>query len=404
MYNNIRKLSDANIKNKTVVVRVNFDVPINNGEITDNTRIASSVKTIEYLVNNNCKVVLISHMGRPEGEIVDDLSLMPARFELGKLLNKPIKFAHIDACENSIKFMEQGEILLLENLRFDKREESKKAKEREEFVQPLVDLCDVYINDSFGVYREHASVLELPKMLPSYAGFAMVKEIEALSKIDEEPESPYVAVIGGVKMDTKIPILKSLVKKVDTMLIGGAMAYTFLKAQGVEIGDSKFEKEHVKTAKEILKLAEKAKCEIILPIDHIAGKEFKENTKPIEIKTQQIPKGHWGLDIGPNTIKQFREIIESAKTILWNGPMGVFEWENFNKGTEAIGEYIALSTPKDAYKIAGGADTTYAMLKLRIKPKRFNHVSIGGGMMLNFLSGRKFKVLDVLCGEQNITQ
>ncbi len=402
MYENIRKFQDENMNNKTVIVRVNFDVPMKGDEILDNSRIKASVKTIEDLLSKNCKVVLISHAGRPEGKPVDELSLMPARFELGKLLNKPVKFAHIDACENSIKFMEHGEVLLIENLRFSQSEESESEEERKEFLSSLADLCDFYVNDSFGVYREHASVYDLPKIMPSYAGYSLQSEIEALNKIGTDPESPYVAVIGGAKVDTKIPLLESLVEKVDSMIIGGAMAYTFLKAMDVEVGKSKVEEKSIKKAKSIIKKAEKNGVDILLPIDHIAGEEFDENTKAIEVPTQQIPKNLIGLDIGQNTLVQFREVIESAKTVLWNGPMGVFEWDKFNKGTEAVGEYIALSTPKDCYKVAGGADTSYAMQKLRIKPKRFNHVSIGGGMMLKYLSGDKFSVLDVLCEEQNL--
>jgi phosphoglycerate kinase len=400
MYNDLRTLQDANVRNKTVAVRVNFDVPIKDEEILDNTRIAASVKTIEHLLSNNCKVVLLSHMGRPGGKEVDNLSLMPARFELGKLLNKPIKFAHIHACENSIKYMEPGEVLLLENLRFAQGEESEKESERIEFIKPISEFCDIYVNDAFGVYREHASVYDLPKLMTSLAGFSMQEEVEAISQIVEKPESPYVAVIGGVKIDTKIDALNALIDKVDQMLIGGAMAYTFLKAKGVKVGDSKVENKNVKVAKEILKKAEKKGVEIVLPIDHIAGKEFSEKTKATKVDTQEIPNGLVGLDIGPKTIKEFGKYLENAKTILWNGPMGVFEWDQFGKGTTEIGEIITLSTPRETFKIAGGADTTYAIQKLRIKSKRFNHVSVGGGMMLTFISGGKFPVLDVLCGEQ----
>ncbi|GAB4285446.1 MAG: hypothetical protein Kow0081_3270 [Candidatus Dojkabacteria bacterium] len=398
MYEKLRKLQDADIKGKTVVVRVNYDVPLSGSqEILDVTRIESSLETIKYLHKNECKIVLVSHLGRPGGEEVDELSLMPVRFELGKLLNMPIKFAHINACENSIKFMEPQEIILLENLRFHKGEESSKAEEREEFIKVLSDLCDVYVNEAFGVYREHASVFELAQSLPSYAGFEFQKEIEHLSKLEDVTEKPYIAVIGGKKMDTKIPLLKHLVKKVDKLLIGGAMAYTFLKAQGVNVGKSLVEDECIKDAKEIFELAKKSSCEIILPVDHICSSELKEDGVSVEVNTQHIPDDLFGLDIGPRTLEDFREIIEAARTILWNGPMGVFEWEQYNRGTEAIGEYIALAAPKESFKVAGGADTTYAINLLKIKPKRFNHISIGGGMMLKFLSGQEFKVINVLC-------
>ena len=402
MYENIRKLQDVDVKNKTVIVRANFDVPIKDGEILDETRIKASVKTVEHLLDNNCKVVLLAHLGRPKGEEDDDLSLMPIRFALGHLLSKPVKFAHISACENSIKFMEQGEILLLENLRFNAAEESESEEERKEFVQVLANMGDVYVNDAFSVYRKHASVFDLPQMMTSVAGFSVQKEIEALNTITNNAQSPYVAVLGGAKVDTKISLLETLVEKVDKILLGGLMAYAFMQAEGVESGKSEIDPKDVKSAKSILKKAKSNGCEILLPVDHIAGEEFDELTKPVGIETQQIPANLFGLDIGPKTMVMYREAIESAQTILWNGPMGVFEWEPFNKGTEAIGEYIALSTPKDSFKVAGGADTTYAMKLLKIKPKRFSHVSVGGGMMLDFLDGGTFEVLDILEGEQSL--
>ncbi len=401
MYKNLRKIEDLKLENKTVVVRANFDVPIKDSEVADNTRILSSIKTIEYLLKKNCKVVLISHLGRPNGEPNDDLSLMPVRFELGRLLNKPVKFAHIHACKNSIKFMEQGEVLLLENLRFAAGEESSNASERKEFVKELSELCDFYINDAFGVYREHASVFELAKMLPSAAGFGLQKELDNLEAIKLNPAKPYVVVLGGAKINTKIEYIKNLTKSADYMLLGGKLAYAFMAAQKISIGKVEIDKKEIKNATEIIKDAKNNKCEIILPVDHIGAEEFEENSKPVEIETQQIPNNLFGMDIGPKTLAAFREIIESAKTVLWNGPMGVFEWENFNKGTEAVGEYIALSTPKECFKIAGGGDTTYAMQLLKIKPKRFNLISIGGGMMLAYLANERFKVLETLTGSQN---
>lgn len=400
MYEDLRKIQDADLNEKTVIVRVNFDVPTDGFDIFDNTRIKSSQQTIEYLLERNCKVVLISHLGRPNGEDNDDYSLMNARFEIGNILNKPVKFAHIDACENSIKFMEQGEILLLENLRFKTEETSEDPEVRKEFVQPLVNLCDVYINESFGVYREHASFIELANALPSYAGFYLQKEIEALNKFQTEDKNPYVLVLGGAKIDTKVPLIEKYIEKADTILIGGAMAYTFLSAKDVKVGKSKVQEDKINDAKRILSLAKEKGTEIILPVDHFAGKEFDESTEPIEVDTQQIPDDLMGLDIGQKTLELYREVIESAKTILWNGPMGVFEWEEFNTGTEAVGEYIALAAGRDAYKVAGGADTTHALKVLKIKEKRFNHVSTGGGMMLKYLSGETFSVLNILTGEQ----
>jgi len=400
MYDKIRRLQDIDVKNKTVILRTNFDVPISpDGEVLDETRIKASIPTIEHLQKNNCKIVIISHLGRPNGKAKDSLSLMPVRFTLGRLLNTSIKFAHLNACENSIKFMEENEILLIENLRFNKGEESENEEERKEAMKTLADLGDVYVNDAFGVHRDHASIVDLPNMMTSVAGLSIQKEIEELSKFNDDLRNPFVLILGGAKVNTKVPLVKFLVKKVDTILIGGAMAYTFLKAQGVDIGKSKYEEDMIKTAKEILDLAKKNNTEVLLPVDHIGAKEFDEEAKPIKIDTQQLPEDIYGLDIGPKTLVAYREVIESAKTILWNGPMGVFEWENFNTGTEAVGEYIALGAGRDAFKVAGGGDTTYALHSLKIKEKRFSHVSIGGGMMLQFLTGEKFKVLDILSEE-----
>jgi triosephosphate isomerase len=401
MLEDIRKLQDTDIVGKTVIVRANLDVPLDaNGEVRDLNRIKSVIPTLEHLIRNKCKIVLVAHLGRPNGEYVDEMSLMPVRFELGRELNKSLKFVSINECGNSIKFMEPGDILMLENIRFSPEEESLDPKVRKEFISKLANLADLFVNDDFGNYREHASVYDIAKMLPSFAGFHLQKEIEMLSLLRETPKKPYVAVIGGAKLDTKIPVLKSLVKKADKLLLGGAMAYTFLLAKGVKVGKSKVEENMLKTVEEILKIASENNCEVILPIDHIAAESFDENAKAIEVDTQDIPDNLMGMDIGPKTLILYREILEAAQTILWNGPMGVFEWENFNKGTEAIGEYIALATPKDAIKVAGGGDTIVAINMLKIKPKRFTHVSIGGGMMLKFLSGEHFPVLEVLTGKQ----
>lgn len=400
---NFRKITDVkDLAGKIVLVRANLDVPVNKGEIQDSFRIEAAAKTLQYLISQNAKVVIVGHLGRPKGKYVDDLSLMPIRFELGRRLAKQIKFANIEACANSIKFLENGDVLMLENIRFFESEESNDPKTRKKFIKQLTDLCDLYVNDCFALYRKHASVYEAAKLLPSYAGIQIIEEISKLSKLLEKPESPYIAVIGGAKLDTKIPILKKLASEVDKIIIGGAMAYTFLKSSGIEIGKSKIDESEIKTAKEILGIAKTNGVEIVLPVDHICAKEFSDNAEAIEVTTQSIPKDLMGMDIGSNTLVLFREIIESAKSILWNGPMGVFEFENFNKGTESIGEYIALSSPKNCYKVAGGGDTILAMNLLKIKFKRFDHVSTGGGMMLQFLAGDNFDILDILTGEQKI--
>jgi phosphoglycerate kinase len=400
MYNNIRKIQDIDLREKTVVVRTNYDVKLINDEIADNTKVLSSLPTIEHLLTKNCKIILISHMGEPKGQEDDSLSLMPIRFELGRLLNKPIKFAHLNACENSIKFMERGEILLLENLKFNLGEESKDEAVVMQSFGPLINLCDFYINDAFGIDQEYASMVYLPQKIYSFAGLGLQKELENLEKIQNNFQNPYVAILGGKESNVKLDLIESIVDKVDSILIGGELAYTFLNAQGVKTGKASVDDKLVKKADSILKKVKKTKAQIVLPIDHL-GTEDKDE-KLVEVDTQHLPKNIVGKDIGPKTLAIFREIIESAKTVFWNGSMGLFEVEQFSKGTEAIGEYIALSTPKDCFKIAGGEDTTFAMNLLKIKPKRFNHISTGGEMLLKYLGNNSFSVLNILTGEQII--
>lgn len=392
----LKSIEGQNLTGKTVIVRGNLDLPIVNGEVVENSRLRASIPTFEYLIKHGAKIVVIGHMGRPNGKYIDELSLMPVRFELGRLLRTNVKFANIEACANSIKFTENGEITMLENLRFDKREESQDPKERKEFIRTLSKLGDFYINDCFGTYRKHASLYELAKALPAFAGFSMIEEVTKLQELKDSTQKPYTVILGGKKIDTKLGFFYSLIDKADNILIGGALTYTFLAASNVDVGDFDLSKSEVKQAKKILKLASKSKTEIILPIDHLVGKSFSKDQTAIEVKTQSIPKGYIGLDIGPKTLTLFREIIEASQSILWNGPMGVYEWEQFSKGTEAIGEYIALSTPKNAKTYAGGGDTLAAMQVLKIKPKRFTHVSVGGGMMLAFLSGESFDILTPL--------
>jgi phosphoglycerate kinase len=397
MIYNLRTLKNADVAGKTVVVRANLDVALDQyGEIIDDTRIRASIPTYEYLLKKKCKIVIIGHLGRPQGKYDEDLSLFPVRFALGKLLGKQIKFAQLESCQNSIKYMNEGEITMIENLRFDPREESTITKERREYIKILSELCDIYVNDCFGVYKKHASVFDLPQMIPSYAGLSLINEIENLTKVLSSSKSPSIAILGGAKVSDKIKLISKFMGAMDKILLGGPMAYTFLKAQGVDMGNSKIDENALQEAIKILDLSKKKKTEIILPIDHIAGDSFTSETAPIEVPTQKIPDGLIGLDIGPKTIIMYREIIESAQTVIWNGPMGVFGWESFSKGTESIGEFIALSTPKDAFKVAGGGDTLAAIKKLKINPKRFNHVSVGGGMLLKFLAGEKLEVLEIL--------
>lgn len=402
MYNKIRRLQDINVKDKTVVVRVNYDVLLNSDEeLIDNTYIAASVETIEYLLKNNCKVVLISHLGEPDGTPQDELSLMPARFELGKLLNKPVKFAHVATCENSIKFMEKGEVLLLENLKFDPRELSANEKDRKALVEPLAKLCDIYVNEAFGVYEELASVIELPQMLKSVTGFYFQKEIDALSRYKDDSKRPAILILGGGSSKVNHVDLVPMLPFIDTILVGGKVGLDFLCAAGKKTGAYKSDDLTINVIKNIMKEAQVNNVKIVLPVDHLAVKEFDEAEKPEEIKTDAMSDDLHVIDIGSQTIESYREYIENAQAILWNGPMGIFEWLHGNKGTIAIGELIGLSAQKEALKIAGGSHTLYAMKVLRIKTKRFTHTSIGGNMMLTYISQPQFSVINALSGKQS---
>jgi phosphoglycerate kinase len=393
----LRSVSELDdISGKTVLLVTNLDVPVKDELVLNNFRIQAAIPTLKLLQDKGARIIILSKLGRPDGKYQDDMSLMPVRFELGRLMDEHIKFAHIPTSRNSIVFMENREVLLLENSRFHPGEESTKPAERKEFIKELAGLADYYVNDDFATYRPSATNHELAMMVKNpMAGLLMQQEVEQLSKL-HNPDSTYVAVIGGAKLDTKIPILQSLIGKADTILIGGAMAYTFLKAQGIETGKSKIQPDLLKQAAKILADAKKAGTEIVLPVDHVAAKEFGEDAAPITVDTQQIPKDLIAMDIGERTMDDYQHRIETAKTIMWNGPMGVFEFEQFSRGTEAIGEYIGLAAPKSTFKVAGGGDTITAMEKLKINFKNYNHISTGGGAMLAFLAGEEFPTLQPL--------
>lgn len=395
---NFKTLADlGDITGKTVLLRADLDVPVSGEEVTENFRLVKALPTIKELVKAKAKIVIIGHLGRPDGKYEDKYSLLPVRFELGKLLGMHIKFAHIPNSRNSIRYMENGEILMLENVRFHPEEESPDKKVRTEFISQLTELADIYVNDAFSSYRPHASTVEAAGLIKTKViGIQLQAEINQLSKLRDNADKPYVAVIGGAKIDSKMDILIHLAKEADYILMGGAMAYTFMAAQGIGVGDSKIEKDKFDVVKKILDIAKKNKTEILLPIDHVCAAEFDEKAKPVIVENQVIPKGMMGMDIGDKSLAQYLEIIKSAKSILWNGPMGVFEWLNFSRGTEAVGEYIALSAPQDTFKVAGGGDTVSAMNKLKINMRNFKHVSTGGGAMLAFLAGEKMPTIEAI--------
>lgn len=388
----ILDLKDEELKGKRVLVRVDFNVPIKNGVITDDRRIKEALPTIKYLIEKNAKVILVSHLGRPKG-FQDDLRLDPVAKRLEELLGKPVK--KLNDCvgeevEKEINSLEEGDVVLLENIRFYKEEEANDP----EFAKKLAKLADLYVNDAFGTaHRAHASTAGVANYIPGVAGLLMKKEIEIMGKALEDPERPFVCILGGAKVSDKIGVIKNLINKVDVLLIGGGMMFTFLKSLGYEIGKSIVEEDKLDLAKELMNLAKEKGVRLILPKDAIVVKEIKEDA-PITVKeVDKFEKDDIGVDIGPKTIEEFREEILKAKTIVWNGPMGIFEIPPFAKGTKAIAEAIAEN--KNCISIVGGGDSAAAIQMLGLEDK-FTHISTGGGASLEFLEGKELPGVAVL--------
>jgi phosphoglycerate kinase len=381
-------IDDLKMKDKRVLVRVDFNVPLNEKkEVADDTRIVESLPTIKKILNDGGKTVLMSHLGRPKGKD-PNLSLAPVAKRLGKLLRWPVKF--VDDCigekvEKAVSELKSSECLLLENLRFYPQEE----KNDPEFAKSLAKLGEVYINDAFGTaHRAHASTEGVTKYIKECAaGYLMQKELKYLGMALTQPKRPFIAILGGAKISGKIDVIKNLLDKVDTLLIGGGMAFTFYKAMGKEIGSSILEGDKVELAKEILAEAEKKKVDLELPDDFIIAPEAKEDTSTKVVNKDNIPVGWKGLDIGPETLKLFKEKIENAKTVIWNGPMGVFEVDKFSRGTTGIADQLAQITRKGATTIVGGGDSVAALAKVNLE-KKMTHVSTGGGASLEFLEGK----------------
>lgn len=385
---NKKTVEDLQVGGKRVLVRCDFNVPMDdNRNITDDTRIVSALPTIKYLIENGGKVVLMSHLGRPKGKADPKFSLEPVSKRLSELLNKEVKFAKDDNVisedvKNIVDNMNNGDVVLLENTRF----RSEEKKNDEDFAKDLASLGDVFVNDAFGTsHRAHASNVGASKFLPSAVGFLVKKEIEVMGKALENPERPFVAILGGAKVSDKIGVIENLLEKVDTILIGGGMAYTFLKAKGYSIGTSLLEEDKIDLANELLKKADEKNVKILLPVDIVVAKEFKNDTEYKTVKIDSIPEGMMGLDIGSETIDLFSEEIKNAKTVVWNGPMGVFEMENFKNGTESIAKAMAET---DGITIVGGGDSASAVEKAGFK-EEMTHISTGGGASLEFLEGKE---------------
>jgi len=382
-----KTIEDIDVKRKRVLVRVDYNVPLDSeGNITDNTRIKLSLPTIKSLIDNEAKIILMSHLGRPKGEVDDKFRLDPAAKELGKLLGREVKkFDDIfspDIKEYVENTMNYGDIVMLENLRFDIGE---KSNDRE-FAKSLASLAEVFVNDAFGAaHRAHASVVGVTEFLPAVAGFLMKKEVETLTSLLESPKRPFLTVLGGSKVSGKIMVIKNLLDKVDSLILGGGMSYTFLKARGYEIGKSICEDEQIGYTKEVLELAKKNNVYFMLPVDVVVGKEYDRDTDRKVVSVQSIPMDWMGLDIGEKSIELFKNEISKAGTIFWNGPVGVFEWENFENGTKRIAGAIAESS---AVTVAGGGDTLAALKKYNLS-SRFSHVSSGGGASMELLEGKE---------------
>ena len=371
----LNTINEADLKGKKVLIRVDFNVPLKDGKVTDNTRIKAALPTVKYILDQGASLVVMSHFGRPKGQKNPDFSMAPIAKEFEALLGRPVKLAPdvIGAeVEKEVKALKPGEVLLLENVRFYKEEEANDP----EFAKTLASYGDIYCNDAFGTaHRAHASTEGVSHYLPSYAGFLIEKEVKFMAPLLENPEQPFVAVIGGSKVSSKITVLESLVKTCSTVVIGGGMAYTFLKVEGHEIGKSLFEPDYQETAKAFLEKA---------TVDHVCAAEFNENATPVAVDSVDIPADLMGMDIGPKTVALIVDEIKKAKSVVWNGPMGVFEFEAFSKGTGEVAKALADS---DAVSVVGGGDSVAAINKFGLASK-ISHVSTGGGASLEFLEGK----------------
>ncbi|WP_294348653.1 phosphoglycerate kinase [uncultured Clostridium sp.] len=383
---NKKTIEDIQVKGKKVLVRCDFNVPLKDGVITDENRLNGALPTIKYLVENGAKVILCSHMGKPKGEPKPELSLAPVAKRLSEMLGKEVKFAADDNVvgENAkaaVAAMKDGDVVLLENTRYRKEE----TKNGEEFSKELASLAEVFVNDAFGTaHRAHCSTVGVTDYLDTAAcGYLIQKELKFLGSAVETPERPFVAILGGAKVSDKIAVINNLLDKVNTIIIGGGMAYTFLKAQGYEIGTSLVEEDRLDYAKEMIAKAEEKGVKFLLPVDHRVATEFKDVAATVT-EDQNIPAGNMGLDIGPKTEELYANAVKEAKTVIWNGPMGVFEFENYNKGTIAVAKAMADS---DATTIIGGGDSAAAVNILGFGDK-MTHISTGGGASLEFLEGK----------------
>ena len=399
---NANKLENLQVSGKRVFLRCDLNVPLKEGVITDDGRIRASLPTIKALLDGGASIVIAAHLGRPKGEAKPELSLAPVAKRLGELLGKEVKFESVATVVNSdvqskANALKADEILLLENIRYAAAETSKDEAERAEFAKQLASLADVYVGDGFGaVHRKHASVFDLPKLLPNAAGVLVAAEVEVLKKLTVDPARPYGVVLGGAKVSDKLAVIENLLGKVDVIAIGGGMLFTFLKAQGKEIGKSLCEDEMLETVKGLLATAEKNGVKLLLPTDIVVAPEFSADAKPTLVSADAIPADQLGLDIGPESAKAFADAIIGCKTVFWNGPMGVFEFANFANGTKVVAEALIQVKQKSGISVVGGGDSAAAVRKLGFADSDFGYISTGGGASLEYLEGKELPGLKAL--------
>jgi 3-phosphoglycerate kinase len=416
----IKTVKSVDLKGKSVIMRVDFNVPMKDGVVQDDTRITAAIPTIRYILDQGVKTLtLMSHLGDPSKDsrkaqekaekdgksfdmdkyIAGKHRMKPVAEYLAKKLGKPVVFAGEDGCYGKKAFIEgqsAGTIIMLENTRFHKEETSKEQTDRDKLAKELAGYGEIFVNDAFGTaHRDHASTASIAKFVPvSVAGFLMEKEVQFLEPIVTSPVKPLVAIIGGAKVSSKIAVLESLLKNASALVIGGGMAYTFLKAQGRRIGKSLVEDDQLDTAKSILEAAKKAGADIVLPVDQIAAETFDAAAKPVPVDSQDLPDNLMGLDVGPKTLEKYKEVLARAKTIVWNGPVGVFEFDAFARGTEEVAKLVAEATGRGVITVVGGGDSVAAVNKFNLASK-MSHVSTGGGASLELLEGKKLPGIEV---------
>ncbi|MBT2227322.1 phosphoglycerate kinase [Nonomuraea sp. NEAU-A123] len=393
----MRTLDDLDVKGRRVLVRADLNVPLDGETITDDGRIRASVPTIKALTGAGAKVVVCAHLGRPKGRPTPGLSLKPVAERLAELLGEDVAFATDvvgDSAHGVVDALREGQVALLENLRFEPGEESKDDAERGAFAEKLAGLAELYVGDGFGaVHRKHASVYDVPRLLPHAAGGLIVAEVEVLKKLTEDTERPYVVVLGGAKVSDKLGVIANLLAKVDRLLIGGGMAYTFLKAQGYEVGKSLLQEDQLDQVRGFLNEAAERGVDLVLPVDVLAATGFAEDAPYDVVEATAIPADREGLDIGPKTRELFAAKLADAKTVFWNGPMGVFEFDAFSGGTRAVAETLIRA---DALTVVGGGDSAAAVRKFGLPEDGFSHISTGGGASLEYLEGKTLPGLAAL--------